>query len=218
MEIDHIFVCVSKGGALEAGRLRNIGITEGPPNSHPGQGTACRRFFFSNAMLELLWVEDSGEANASPTGLGVRWQEAMAGSGNASPFGFVLRPKIEGELPAAPFPHWEYRPESMPGLRLWIASETSIEEPMWCVFPVSPGSSRTMPPRITEHAAGMRELTGVRLHSPAHFTLDPRAFAGEVIDWKESTTGRHWIELEFDSGASGRVADLRPELPVVLRW
>jgi hypothetical protein len=217
MQIDHIFVCVSKGGVREADSLRGIGITEGPPNTHPGQGTACRRFYFTNAMLELLWVEDGREAGDSPTRLGERWKEAVEGDGNASPFGFILCPKVDGELPAAPFPHWEYRPETMPGLRLWIASETSIEEPMWCVFPARPAGG-TMPPGGTKHAAGIRELTGVRLHSPAHFTLDPRAFAGEVIDWQESADGRHWIELEFDSGASRMVADLRPELPVILRW
>jgi hypothetical protein len=33
-------------------------LTEGTPNIHPGQGTANRRFFFRNAMLELLWVND----------------------------------------------------------------------------------------------------------------------------------------------------------------
>jgi hypothetical protein len=218
MQIDHIFVCVPKGGRREAGRLLDLGILEGPPNNHPGQGTACRRFFFDNFMLELIWVEDAAEAFANPVGLGERWSAVMAATRNASPFGMILRPKMDGDLPAAPFPHWEYRPETMPGLRLWIASETSIEEPMWCVLPIRSGGSGAVPQRSTEHPAGMRELTSVRLHSPAHFTLDPRAFAGEVIDWQESATGRHWIELEFDSGASGRVADLRPELPVLLRW
>ena len=36
---------------------------EGGQREHaPGQGTACRRFFFANAYLELFWVGDAQEA------------------------------------------------------------------------------------------------------------------------------------------------------------
>ena len=57
-ELDHVFVCCSAGGP-EADALRRAGLSEGSPNTHPGQGTECRRFFFSNAYLELLWVSDA---------------------------------------------------------------------------------------------------------------------------------------------------------------
>ncbi|MGA9266227.1 MAG: hypothetical protein WBV79_07185, partial [Rhodomicrobium sp.] len=50
-EIDHIFVLTDMD-APSAGALLRLGLTEGPPNRHPGQGTANRRFFFDNAMLE----------------------------------------------------------------------------------------------------------------------------------------------------------------------
>jgi hypothetical protein len=40
--------------APEAERIAAFGLCEGPSNVHPGQGTANRRFFFRNAMLELL--------------------------------------------------------------------------------------------------------------------------------------------------------------------
>ena len=60
-EFDHVFICVSVGGE-EASALAAFGLTEGTPNVHPGQGTACRRFFFANSYLELLWVSNAGEA------------------------------------------------------------------------------------------------------------------------------------------------------------
>ncbi|AFY78420.1 MAG: hypothetical protein IGR93_19055 [Hydrococcus sp. C42_A2020_068] len=56
-ELDHLFICTAIG-APEADRLLSFGLTEGTPNIHPGQGTANRRFFFHNVMLELLWVLD----------------------------------------------------------------------------------------------------------------------------------------------------------------
>src|ERR1700757_2009678 len=50
IELDHLFVCTAPG-APEAEELVQFGLHEGPPNQHPGQGTACRRFSFANAMI-----------------------------------------------------------------------------------------------------------------------------------------------------------------------
>lgn len=61
MELDRVFVRTARD-APEAERLRALGLVEGTPNVHRGQGTANRRFFFANAMLELLWVHDEIEA------------------------------------------------------------------------------------------------------------------------------------------------------------
>ncbi len=91
VELDHFFVCVSRGGP-EAELLRAFGLAEGSPNTHPGQGTANRRFFFHNAFLELVWVEDAAEAASelvARTRLAERWQRRGHG---ASPFGIGFRP------------------------------------------------------------------------------------------------------------------------------
>ena len=44
--------------------LTVIGFLEGSGNVHRGQGTANRRVFFENAMLELIWVCDEAGACA----------------------------------------------------------------------------------------------------------------------------------------------------------
>ena len=46
VEVDHVFVSASVG-APEGDRLLDLGLLEGSPNRHPGQGTANRRFFWS---------------------------------------------------------------------------------------------------------------------------------------------------------------------------
>jgi len=69
-ELDHVFIRVSRG-APEAEHLVQFGLREGQPNIHPGQGTANRRFFFINAMLELLWVEDARVAQSDDTWRGI---------------------------------------------------------------------------------------------------------------------------------------------------
>ena len=66
IELDHVFVCTAPG-APEAEKLVEFGLHEGPPNQHPGQGTACRRFPFANAMIELLWVNDPSAAQSERT-------------------------------------------------------------------------------------------------------------------------------------------------------
>src|SRR5262245_501405 len=108
VELNHLFVWTNSGGP-EADRLAAFGLTEGEPNTHPGQGTACRRFFFRNAYLELVWDRDAAEAQAEvvrPTGLWPRW---CGRSVTASPFGLCLRPARPGGE-GLPFTAWEYRP------------------------------------------------------------------------------------------------------------
>src|SRR4051812_11188275 len=99
-EFDHPFICASMDGP-EAARLTEFGLTEGAPNTHPGQGTSCRRFFFLNGYLELLWVNDAIEAQSEvikPTRLWERWVGRARG---VCPFGVGFRPKTQhdGTLP-----------------------------------------------------------------------------------------------------------------------
>jgi hypothetical protein len=93
--IDHVFVMCS-AGAPEAGALVRAGLVEGSANTHPGQGTANRRFFFDNMYLELLFVSDAEEAQREPvsrTRLWDRWSRRAAG---ACPFDYVMTLAFDG--------------------------------------------------------------------------------------------------------------------------
>lgn len=60
-------------------------------NTHPGQGTASRRFSLAQQYLELLWVCDQEEARCDgvrPTQLWERWVSRRT---RACPFGLVFR-------------------------------------------------------------------------------------------------------------------------------
>ncbi len=111
VELDHIFICTELG-APEADQLVAFGLVEGTSNVHPGQGTANRRFFFHNAMLELVWVYDEREARSppiAPAQLWERWRYRFTGY---SPFGICLRPlnarrALSGRPAALPFATWE---------------------------------------------------------------------------------------------------------------
>jgi len=119
--VDHVFVCTSSRGPA-AELLRRAGLVEGTRNRHPGQGTACRRFFFSNAMRELLWLEDEVEARSEQTRVTRLWERFSAAGQTASPFGVILRP-APGTEPVCPWRSWSYRPQAIAGLELEIAAE-----------------------------------------------------------------------------------------------
>jgi hypothetical protein len=216
--VDHVFICTAIG-APAGDRLRAFGITEGSPNKHPGQGTACRRFFFHNAMLELLWVEDPAEARSEQTRRTRLWERWSAAELEASPFGIILRPAAP-ERRVCPFASWQYRPALMPELVLDIADGAGLEEPMWCYIdalraPVGAPPERRQP---LDHPAGFRELTRVRITCPAlpDACITQAMARADVIELK--TGAAHLLELQFDGGSQRKQIDFRPELPLCLQW
>src|SRR5438552_2189888 len=79
-------------GAPAADRLVALGLSEGSGNVHQGQGTANRRFFFRNAMVELIWVSDEREAQSDLVAPLRLWERARYRQTGAAPFGLCLRP------------------------------------------------------------------------------------------------------------------------------
>jgi hypothetical protein len=141
-EFDHLFIC-TEIGAPEADRLIEIGFTEGSSNTHPGQGTANRRFFFHNAMVEFLWVHDPIEAQSEViqrTRLWERWEgrDSSATCDRICPFGICLRPATDSPDPVA-FSHWDYHPPYLPKtISIAVAPNSAVlTEPMLFQIPYS---------------------------------------------------------------------------------
>lgn len=218
LALDHVFVCCAEG-APEAAALTAVGVREGSRNTHLGQGTACRRFFFSNAYLELLWVSDAAEAQgetARPTRLWERWSNRGRA---ASPFGIVLRPADDVTSPEPPFPTWSYRPAYLPPpLAIAVGHGTPMGEPGFFYLGFLRGHTRGVP-QPTMHAIPATVVTSVRVWTPAQppGSLAARAVeAAGLVAFHRSN--EHLMELTFDLGDRGATADLRPDLPLVLRW
>lgn len=218
-ELDHVFICTAVD-APEADLLVDFGLTEGLANLHPGQGTANRRFFFHNALLELLWVHDAEQAQSAhtrPTRLWERWQRR---DNEASPFGICLRPRCP-EPEALPFPAWEYKPAYVP--TPWVIhmgdNATVLAEPLlfYLAFSRRPDQAVSRPP--LEHAAGVREVTSLRLYSPQR--TPPSTVLCAAVDTGAVTVffgSQYLMEIGFDGESHGESKDFRPELPLVLYW
>jgi len=140
---------------------------QGPPNQHPGQGTACRRFAFANAMIELIWVSDAMESQSQSARRTLLWQRWSNRAGNASPFGICLRP-VDPQDAAPPFPAWEYRPAYLPDPLVVHIGDVGIEEPMWVYLSFMRRVQRKQwfIEWFIEHPIGIREITGLTLISP----------------------------------------------------
>jgi hypothetical protein len=224
VELDHIFIC-TEVGAPEADQFVAFGLTEGTSNLHPGQGTANRRFFFYNAMLELLWVRDEREARSPPiipTRLWERWRYRFSGY---SPFGVCLRLRVQHAVagPAAlPFATWEYRPPYLPPeLHIDVATGTAASEPLVFATPYS-GRPDALPEERRQplvHPKELVEITGLRITlprgKPISSVVRTLQQAG-VVSFEPGND--HLAEIEFDHGSQGQSADFRPLLPLRFRW
>jgi len=221
LQFDHLFICTSID-APAAERLISFGLTEGEPNVHPGQGTACRRFFFRNAYLELLWVQDPGEAQsdlARPTHLWERWSGLGTG---ACPFGLCFRPAAD-HVGGPPFSTWDYRPPYLPDpLSLAVGTNAAeLAEPMLCYLGFARRTDSVRPARLQplDHPAALREVTRLTLAGPRAGRPSEALQAlmrSELVGWRESEAPL--VELGFDGERGGGTQDFRPALPLVFNW
>ncbi len=219
VEFDHLFICTAVD-APEVDRLLSVGLTEGTASIHPGQGTANRRLFFHNAKLEFLWVNDPAEAQSAviqPTHLWERWRDRQS----LCPFGFCLRSTSPSN--PVPFDHWDYRPPYLPAsMSIAVGTNSAVlTEPMLFHTPFGQRPDAFAPEKAQplDHALGLRELTRIEFISPAAAPLSAALQA--VVEThliKRRMGDEYGVELGFDGEQQHQHIDLRPALPLVLRW
>lgn len=213
-EIDHLFVA-GPAGCAALDRLLARGFAEGRPNSHPGQGTACRRIFFDESYLEFLWLENRAEAASDavrPTGL---LQRADVESG-ASHFGICLR-STEAAGEELPFAVREYTPPYLPeGLSISIGRNADrLDEPL--LFFLSPGIGRRQ--NVIDHPNGAQSISNVSLLLAPGESTSPELHAFGALGLVEVARGAGPVmHLELDGATRGESIDLRPEIDLVVDW
>jgi len=211
LELHHLFI-LTGAGAPQADFLSDLGLIEGARNSHPGQGTANRRFFFSNTTLELLYLRDAEVAAKGP-GNRLRIVDRTADC-TASPFGLIAN-ATSGSTDVT-FPFWLYCPEYFPADQCFRVGKNSdrLTEPL-CIcmppgFPFPKTQLRTENPDMT--------LTELRISvSVARPSPTLQAFANcDGVSLKLNEP--HRLELIFNEEQEGLYKDLAPDLPLSIRW
>ena len=155
------------------------------------QGTANRRFYLRDAMVELLWVHDEAEARSPRTAPTTLFERSM---GEGCPFGIAWSAP-EGTRPPPPFATWAYRPSYLPeGVHIAVA-ELSQDAHQPFAF-LMPGPHRPLPSgtphsdRSVQHVG----LTWPSLASPWVGVLEGR---GRVL----AQRGPAVLEVQVDGPA-----------------
>jgi len=224
MEFDHLFICV-KPNAIEAELLKEFGLTEGSSNLHPGQGTANRRFFFHNSMLELLFLTDVDEATSEATNRTKLHERLMREDGHASPFGLCFRPIGNGEKDKnkeVGFPAWHYKPGYLPDHLHVDVGDAPVNEPMWFFLSFSsrPDSTPLEKQQPLIHSIAVKEISSLNVSVPR---VGDRSKTAQYISSKVNNINiiegeEHLLEICFDNEIKGMSHDWRPALPVIFKW
>ena len=227
LELDHVFVWVTKE-APEARALEQAGLQiNGDTYRHTGQGTASKVFTFENVYLELIWIDDEQAAakNAVRSGIDMTTRAGWKRTG-ASPFGVGLH-RVTDNKSVIPFPVRHYWAEwMMPDTVIEFAQTvTNLNEPMYFVVPeyisiANPTVRGRLndPSKPTSQPLGISRLSNLRIVTTGNkLTSTSELLArGGLLKIERGKTPL--IELTFDSGKQGKSINLRPQLPVVLKY
>lgn len=229
VRLDHVWIAGPPGAARERAALEEAGFRIAPRiNRHVGQGTASATVEFENGFLELIWPDDGVPVSGGGARGKERFLERMNWRTNGvSPFGIALA-RTPATPERFPFETWEVSAEWMePGTAMVMLTPRGSRAVNIAVHPngTDEAANRRSIAAGGEEAAmflhpnGARRLTAVRVTSAGADGLPASAGYVEGAGAVEFRAGAEWLmEVILDDGRAGRERDLRPALPVIVRW
>jgi hypothetical protein len=217
--LDHVWIAVTPG-APERALLEEVGFRIAPTvNHHAGQGTSSVTVELGDEFLELIYPDDA--VSVSP-GLEVaaekfRNKSAWRETG-FSPFGIGVR-RTAAAPASFPFETWKVTADWMPaGAAIEMLTPKEMPRaPSLFIPPPHPGE--VIDPALSLHPNGARHLTAVRVVAPSADALPPAARYLGACRVAAFDLGPEWlVEVTLDDGKQRVQRDLRPELPLILRY
>lgn len=227
LQPDHAWIVVGPG-AKERKLLERAGFRFAPGvNRHDGQGTASITIEFLDGFLELIYpdkkVPVTNQVGAEKFRLKSRWRTS-----GYSPIGIVFA-RTPATPEQFPFATWRITADWLdPGT--FIEMLTPRETPKAVSLSISSHavSSRERNAELArdptrnamfQHPNGTRRLTGFKVVAPDSTALPPAASWVASQGLMAFEVDRAWVlEVTLDDGAQGKTADLRPGLPLVIRY
>jgi hypothetical protein len=222
VEFDHLIIGVAPG-APERAVFERAGFIVWPAvQRHEGQGTASVMIELDRSFIELAWRDSTVRLDTGLEGVPRKFalRSAWRSSG-WSPFGFGLRRSGDAR-DSLPFSTWSASAAWMaPGTRIQIvtARTDSTSPNLWVVGRSSAADNAQAPPEARNHPNGARRITGLELTVPAGVpaTEPLRVLEDQRVAaiWR----GTEWLLIILlDSARKGRTEDLRPALPVIVKY
>ena len=225
LELDHVYIVVRPGAAEAVRALQLAGILiDTTADRHDGEGTVSMAAFFHNAYLELLWVDSTVPVDsAHQTDVADFRRAADWARTGASPFGLGLHFRTGGPTDVR-FPMTrDPIPESDPPAEYLLLRQAaeSLAVDLF-IMPADRavtnwlGRYSARRPDLFAHPLGVQRITRVVVRgSPAQ---RPKAADLDLRPVRFEEAAEPLLLVEFDDGQAGKTRDLRPALPMILRW
>lgn len=223
LAFDHASIMVSPG-APERAALEQAGLQILPGvNRNEGQGTASIAVEFQNSYLELVWVDPSVPVKPSLERAVQKFRNRVAWrTSGYCPFGIASR-RTTGDKLTLPFPTWSWSADWMPNgaEMVMLTPRDDTRSPAFYIEPLALTDQAKQAALAAKfhHPLGVHSITSVRLVSPSAY--QPIASLSYLQQQRILNLGKgeQWLlELTFDSGKKKKSKDLRPDLPLILRY
>jgi hypothetical protein len=223
LTIDRLFICTTKGSEAVS-LLQEFGLF--CPNTivrSDSQGTLSRMFFFENAFLALVWLEDDRDRSDRVINFAARanWQDTRT-----SPFGIGLsrNPQYhhitKGDRRIAEdlvIDNYIYYSEQ---------NQKNILEPFIFMLPERLKYSNILDQnapqnyKYTNHPLGLKRITNINV-----MVQEGKRRDSEIVSWLKNNAVLNaarafepLLEITFDRGSQGKVFDARPTLPIIFKY
>jgi hypothetical protein len=222
LEFDHVWIVVTRD-APERSALERAGLKISPElNHHDGQGTASISAEFQNSYLELMWpdptvsVAPGAERGVEKFKNRMNWRTS-----GWSPIGIGLH--RSGLATPLPFPTWTIAPDWMPkGTAIEIlTARDDTKSPSFFIEPpeLAVKEKSKIDKTASDHPLGVERVTAIQIIRPKEYQQVAAFTYLEKAGIFKSTEGKEWaIEITFDTGRKAQTKDLRPDLPLVIRY
>ncbi|HEY7402487.1 MAG TPA: VOC family protein [Candidatus Angelobacter sp.] len=231
LKLDHIWIMVSPG-APERAALEKAGFQIAPTiNRHDGQGTASVTAEFENGFLELMWPDSTVPLAPEYERAAEKFRQRMLWRTSGwCPIGIGLR-RTSSAQGSLPFPTWSVKPGWLPAgsaiemltprddtksPSLFIGPKELLGDEAAIVKAIHSGSPQAS---MYIHPNGVHRVTAMRLLSPKTYQpIEPLTYLEKLKVFDSGQNDEWLVELTFDNGQKRKTADLRPQLPLVVRY
>jgi len=231
VEFDHVWIVV-RPDAPERTALEHAGFRIAPEvNHHDGQGTSSISAEFQNSYIELMWPDPKVSVAPGREAVVDKFRNRMLWRTSGwCPIGIGLH-RTSFAHDAFPFPTWIINMPWMPagsGIEILTARDDTrspslfVEPPALAVDEAKNGAAiqkKSPDAAVFQHPLGVRRITAVHLVSPETYRPVPALTYLKKLGVVSVQPGKEWLlELTFDGGKQRKSKDLRPDLPLMIRY
>ena len=221
-EIDHVWIAAAPG-APERIAFERAGFQVGAQvNAHEGQGTSSITVELDNGFLELIYPDPAVPVAPNLQTVHSQFQKRVDWRASGySPFGIGIR-KLAAAPARFPFPTFQVTAPWMDGRFMEILTPREMPSAVRLFVPAHPSigpDADPVDPATRIHPNQTHRITALHIVAPAADALPPAAHYLAERGVVTFDVGGAWLlEATLDDGARHVERDLRPTLPLVIRY